>query len=120
MSANPNPSPSQRLNIFVSLINRLRLVVRLLRDPRVPLFLKFIPFASLIYVILPLDVIPDVIPVLGQLDDLGVVALAIEGFIMMSPQDVVAEHRADIESGTKRAPEDTVIDGEWHRVNRNR
>src|SRR5438874_2082894 len=98
MSSNPNPSPSQRLNIFVSMVNRLRLVVRLLRDPRVPLYLKFIPFASLIYVVLPIDFIPDVIPVLGQLDDLGVVLLAIEAFFMMAPQDVVAEHRADIEA----------------------
>ena len=120
MSYNPNPPPSQRLNLFVSLINRVRLVVRLLRDSRVPLYLKFIPLASLIYVVLPIDFIPDLIPVLGQLDDLGVFLLAIEAFIMMAPQDVVAEHRADIEAGTKQAPRDTVVDGEWHTVNRDR
>ena len=120
MSSNSNSS-SQRLNIFVSLINRLRLVVRLLRDSRVPLYLKILPFLSLIYLLFPLDFIPDLIPALGQVDDLGAIVLAVEAFIMMSPQDVVQEHKAEIETGSKRASRgDTVIDGEWRTVNRDR
>jgi uncharacterized membrane protein YkvA (DUF1232 family) len=119
MSSNPNPS--QRLNIFVSVLNRIRLVVRLLRDPRVPLYLKAIPFLSLIYIVMPLDFIPDLLPVLGQVDDLGAVLLAVEAFIMMSPQDVVQEHRAEIEaSGERSTRSDTVVDGEWRTVNRDR
>ncbi|MCL4505887.1 MAG: DUF1232 domain-containing protein [Chloroflexi bacterium] len=120
MSSNPNPSPTQRLNLVASVINRLRLVVRLLRDPRVPLYLKLVPFASLLYVVLPIDVVPDVIPLLGQLDDVGIVVLAVEAFIMMSPQHVVQEHLADIEASAQNAADGTVIDGEWHRVNRDR
>ena len=122
MSSNPNPSPSQKLNVVVALVNRLRLVARLFLDPRVPFFLKLVPCASLIYVVMPIDVIPDVIPVLGQLDDLGVVILAVEAFIMMCPQHVVAEHLAAIEAGggqaTRPADKDNVVDGEWHSVHR--
>jgi uncharacterized membrane protein YkvA (DUF1232 family) len=123
MSSDPNPSnssSSQKLNVFVSLVNRLRLLVRLMRDPRVPIYLKFIPFASLLYVLLPIDLIPDLLPVLGQLDDLGIVLLATEAFVMMSPQDVVAQHQADIEARANPSAQDTVIDGEWRRVNHDR
>ena len=121
MSTNPNPA-SQKVNVFASLINRLRLVVRLLRDSRVPLYLKIVPFLSLIYIVFPIDLVPDLVPVLGQVDDLGIFVLAIEAFIMLSPQDVVQEHLADIEAGGtstgKRSSRDSVIDGEWHTVNR--
>jgi uncharacterized membrane protein YkvA (DUF1232 family) len=118
MSSNPNPA-SHKFNVFVSLLNRLRLVVRLLRDPRVPLGLKVVPFLSIIYVLFPLDLIPDLIPALGQVDDLGAVVLAVEAFIMMSPQDIVHQHIADIEAGsTHIPPQDNVVDGEWHRVDR--
>ncbi len=121
MSFDPNSPHTQRVNLIVAMVNRLRLVYRLLRDPRVPLFTKVIPFASLVYVILPVDFVPDVIPVLGQLDDLGVVLLAIETFIFMAPQNVVQEHRNAIEHETKQGVhEDTVVDGEWHTVNRNK
>jgi uncharacterized membrane protein YkvA (DUF1232 family) len=109
------------LNIFVSLVNRVRLVARLLRDPRVPLYLKVLPFTSLLYVLFPLDFIPDLIPALGQVDDLGAILLAVEAFIMMSPQDVVQEHQAEIAGRAHQtAAGDTVIDGEWHKVNRDR
>ena len=123
MSSNPNPSPSQKLNVIVALIKRVRLIARLMLDKRVPIFIKLVPLASLIYVIMPIDLIPDVIPVLGQLDDLGVVILAAQAFIMLSPQDVVAEHMADIDAGggpQSHADADNVVDGEWHTVNRER
>ena len=103
-------------NPLAALVNRLRLVFRLLRDPRVPVYLKVIPFLSLIYVAMPIDLIPDMIPVLGQLDDLGIVALGVEAFIMLSPKYVVAEHMADIASSD--GSQENVVDGEWHTINR--
>lgn len=116
MSSNPNPT-TQKLNVFVSLINRLRLVVRLLADGRVPTYLKIVPFLSLIYIVLPIDLVPDLVPILGQVDDLGIFVLSIEAFIMLSPQDVVREHLDAIESKGSRPAQGEVIDGEWHTVN---
>ena len=116
MSSNPNPA-AQKLNIFVSLINRLRLVVRLLGDARVPIYLKIIPFLSLIYIVMPIDFMPDMVPILGQVDDLGIFVLSIEAFIMLSPQDVVREHLAAIESKGNQSAQGEVIDGDWHTVN---
>lgn len=124
--SNPNATPEQKVNLVVSLINRLRLVARLFMDPRVPIYLKLVPIASIAYALMPIDVIPDLIPVLGQLDDLGVVILAVEAFVMMSPQDVVQEHMAAIErdaSGKRNArgtADETIIDGEWRTVHRDR
>jgi uncharacterized membrane protein YkvA (DUF1232 family) len=115
MSSNPNPA-AQKLNVFVTLINRLRLVVRLLRDARVPIYLKIIPFLSLIYIVMPFDLVPDLVPVLGQLDDLGIFVLSMEAFIMLSPQDVVQEHLAAIKTSGSRPAHDDVVDGEWHTV----
>jgi uncharacterized membrane protein YkvA (DUF1232 family) len=117
MSSNPNPT-TQKLNLFASLINRLRLVLRLLADGRVPFYLKVIPFVSLVYIVMPIDFIPDLAPILGQVDDLGVFVLAVEAFIMLSPQDVVQEHQAAIESKGSPSAKGEVIDGEWHTVNR--
>jgi uncharacterized membrane protein YkvA (DUF1232 family) len=49
---------------------------RYLRDPGVGLWRKLVGVAAVAYVIWPLDLIPDGIPVLGWLDDAGVVAAA--------------------------------------------
>jgi uncharacterized membrane protein YkvA (DUF1232 family) len=72
---------------------RLKLVYRLLLDARVPIYLKLLPFAGLLYLISPLDFIPDVIPILGQMDDLGVIMLSMTMFVKMCPPYLVALHR---------------------------
>ena len=121
--SNPNSTPEQKVNLVMSVINRLRLVARLFMDPRVPFYLKLVPVASIVYALMPIDVIPDVIPVLGQLDDLGVVILAVEAFVMMAPQDVVQEHMKAMEResrGNFSQADETIIDGEWRSVNRDR
>jgi uncharacterized membrane protein YkvA (DUF1232 family) len=55
------------------------LVHRLLRDPRVPLWRKVVLALVLAYLIMPIDLVPDFIPVAGQLDDAILVALALRG-----------------------------------------
>ena len=73
-----------------------RLVWGLLRDRRVPPPQKMILVGIAGYLLMPFDIIPDFIPVLGQLDDLAVVLLALDLFIRTAPKDVVAEHLARI------------------------
>ena len=84
----------------VDLIRRLptyiRLVWALLRDPRIPGQQKLILAGIGAYLVLPLDLIPDFVPVLGQLDDLAVVLLGLDLFIRSAPQDIVDEHLAKI------------------------
>jgi uncharacterized membrane protein YkvA (DUF1232 family) len=84
----------------VDLIRRLptyiRLVWALLRDGRVPAQQKLILVGIGAYLVLPIDLIPDFVPVLGQLDDLAVVLLGLDLFIRSAPEAIVDEHLAKI------------------------
>jgi uncharacterized membrane protein YkvA (DUF1232 family) len=71
------------------MLSQLRLTWRLFRDPRVSPALKAIPLLGLAYAIWPVDLLPDVLPVLGQLDDLAVILLAINAFIQLCPPEVI-------------------------------
>lgn len=66
-----------------------RLVWRMFRSREVPLVLKLLPVAAVVYILSPLDFVPDTIPALGQLDDIGILLLGLKLFIDMSPQQVV-------------------------------
>jgi len=102
-------------SVDFSVIERFRLGWRLLRDPRVPALPKWlIPAGALIYLVSPIDLIPDFILGLGQLDDLSVIAVAVALITLLvrwSPREIVDEHavslglredtrRAYVEAGT--------------------
>ena len=76
-----------------------RLVWGLARDPRVPAPQKLILVVIIGYLLMPIDLIPDFIPVLGQLDDVAVVLLGLDLFIKSAPDDVVDAHLARIAKG---------------------
>lgn len=71
-----------------------RLVARLLRDPRVGLGPKLLLLGTAVYVVVPVDVLPDWLPLIGALDDLTLLALACRGFLALCPEPVLAEHSA--------------------------
>jgi uncharacterized membrane protein YkvA (DUF1232 family) len=107
-----------RPSLLRTLFSHLRLAARLVREPRVGRLVKALPVLAAVYVISPLDLIPDVIPVLGQLDDMGLLLMAIEAFLKVCPEDAVAFHRAAIAEGRTYSPmgeADRVIDAEWRR-----
>lgn len=78
---------------LTQLMRTLQLVWRLMLDPRVPAMPKLIIFVVLAYVISPLDLLPDVIPIVGQIDDAAVLFFGIRFFIEMCPPEIVMEHR---------------------------
>ena len=86
-----------------------------------PGLLKALPLAGLAYVISPIDFIPDVLPLLGQVDDLTLILMAIEAFKRLSPQHVVVHHEAAIAQGRRYEPMVTppkpgeYIDAEFRR-----
>ena len=80
------------IRLFPHLPNFVRLFYRLNRDPRVLFRLKAMMPLTILYILSPLDLIPDTIPFIGQLDDLTLFLLAFYYFIQLSPQHVVQEH----------------------------
>jgi uncharacterized membrane protein YkvA (DUF1232 family) len=108
-----------RFGLLRTLFSELRLALRLLREPRVPLLMKGLPLLAVAYLLSPLDIVPDIVPLLGQIDDLGFVLLALQAFRRLCPSRVVAFHRGAIVDGrryTAMSATDDIIDAEWKRV----
>lgn len=83
---------------FAELSQRVRLVIRLMRDERVSPLLKLMPVASLVYLF-----VPDLAP--GPIDDAAVIWLGGYLFVELCPPDVVEEHIRALNA---------VIDAEFH------
>jgi uncharacterized membrane protein YkvA (DUF1232 family) len=102
-----------------SLLTQARLAFRLLRDPRVPWLLKAIPILAVLYVIWPLDFVPDLLPGLGQLDDIGVLIFALELFVRLCPPAAQAFHKEALarrRAYSPMSPTDDVIEATWRRT----
>src|SRR5215216_2137214 len=80
-----------------------RLSLRLLRDPRAPMAAKLIFGAMVVYMISPIDVVPDWIPVLGQADDLVALMAGLNLFLKACPRWLVEEHE-DALDGRRQVP----------------
>src|SRR3982750_2830240 len=72
--------------------NFVRLLARLLKDAAVPTAEKALFAAAIVYVISPIDLIPDVFPFIGQVDDLYVVALVLLRLVNRSDDSAVRQH----------------------------
>jgi uncharacterized membrane protein YkvA (DUF1232 family) len=70
----------------------LVLVGRLVRDPRVPRRRKLLLVGLIGYLALPFDLVPDFIPVAGQLDDVLVVVLVLRSLIRSGGEPLLREH----------------------------
>jgi uncharacterized membrane protein YkvA (DUF1232 family) len=70
----------------------LKLIVRLLRDPRVAVADRVLFGAVLIYVIAPIDLVPDFLVGLGLVDDLYLMGLAFARLLGRAGRDVLLEH----------------------------
>ena len=72
--------------------NMLKLLGRLIDDARVPIAEKALFAAAIVYVIVPLDFIPDVFPFIGQVDDIYLVALTLLRLLNRTDESVVRQH----------------------------
>ncbi len=85
-------------------------------DPRVPWYVKLAAAAVAAYALSPIDLIPDFIPVLGYLDEVILLPVALILVIRMIPDPLMAEFRAEAqrlaERPTSRAAAAVII-GLW-------
>lgn len=70
----------------------LRLLWGLARDPRVAVVDKLLVVGAAIYIVSPIDVIPDFIPFFGQVDDLYVLVLALQRMVSRAGRPVLRDH----------------------------
>ena len=107
-----------RPSMLKTLVSHVRVSLRLLREPRVPLLLKTLPVLAAAYVVSPLDIVPDVLPIIGQVDDLSIVFIALEAFLRVCPTGAVGYHRAAVAEGRRYGPMPAggdAIDAEFRR-----
>lgn len=99
------------------ILQQIRLAWRLWRDRRVPVLTKLVPLLGLAYVVVPLDLLADPMLGLGQVDDLGVVILALKLFMSLCPKALVAQHKQQLAQGkTAQQPEGDVVDAAYRVV----
>ena len=90
--------------LWLLLRKELALVWALMRDPRAPKAAKLTALLAVFYVLSPIDLVSDFIPVLGWLDDGVVAMLLIQLAMRFLPPDVHAALKAQIERRFGTAP----------------
>ncbi|HWP91912.1 MAG TPA: DUF1232 domain-containing protein [Thermodesulfobacteriota bacterium] len=80
----------------LSIKQNISLYCALYSDPRVPRIAKWLLWIAVSYIVLPFDLIPDFIPVIGHIDDVVIVPLLLGLALWMIPRKVYEEHRRRI------------------------
>lgn len=116
----PSSKPVESIESLGGLVRQIRLGLRLLKDQRVPAWVKIIPVAALVYFLSPIDLMPDMmLPLVGGLDDVAILLLALKAFLDLSPSGIVAEHLEAILGKRRRAtpaqpgPSDQTIEAHY-------
>jgi len=91
-------------NALMFLPNMVKMLGKMMADKRVPITEKALVVGAIVYVISPLDFIPDIFPFIGQVDDIYLVALVLLRMLNHTDEQVVRDHwdgGGDIVSLTK-------------------
>ena len=114
------PQQSHNPDLLSRLVSDLILVIRLMFDRRVSTTAKLIPLILVLYIISPIDLIPDMFVPLGIVDDLTLFVIGLQLFIHSAPRAVVQEYRQGRKKRAKPEPKAiehdhtvTIIDGEY-------
>jgi hypothetical protein len=109
---NPGSPVSPKGGMLQDFFLRIRLILRLMADPRVNFLYKLIPVGSLLYLFFP-DIL------IGPVDDAAVLWAGTSLFVQLCPPHVVEEHLAQLtgrvpaSTGAASAWDENVIEGEW-------
>jgi len=89
--------------IIFHIPNFIKLSLRLLKDKRVPFYLKLLVYGAIAYILLPFDFLPDfLIPFLGFFEDIIIGILCLIALVKGSPPEVVETHVKAIDAENKR------------------
>ena len=91
----PGQSTVERLKAWARSVRRDVFALYLAaRDPRVSGCAKLLALATAAYALSPIDLIPDFIPILGYLDDLVIIPIAIRMTVALIPDPLMADLRS--------------------------
>jgi uncharacterized membrane protein YkvA (DUF1232 family) len=79
-------------NLLLFIPNLVLLCLRLLADPRVPKTEKALVAGAIVYAIVPLDLVPDMLPFIGQVDDTYLIALTLLRLANRTDPSIIREH----------------------------
>jgi uncharacterized membrane protein YkvA (DUF1232 family) len=82
--------------------SKARLTWRLIRDSRVPFWARGLAIVPALYLLSPIDLLPDFIPFAGRLDDALVFAFVSDLMLRVVPDDVMREHVASLTPAQQR------------------
>jgi uncharacterized membrane protein YkvA (DUF1232 family) len=71
---------------MIKLARKIVSTAKALRDPGTPGWAKAMVFFAAFYALMPIDIVPDFIPIIGWLDDLGVLIFAVSLLLKAAPQ----------------------------------
>ena len=91
-SGSGDGQPTELKEYLLLLPRLLKLLYRLARDPRVPARSKATLFMLGAYIASPIELIPDFIPGIGQLDDIAIAAFVLDQMLNRIPENIVREH----------------------------
>ena len=96
-------------------MNRLpALFLRLMLDKRVPLKLKILPLLAIAYLLLPWDFLPDLMPLIGWIDDVVVVIISLGIFFVFGPLSILTRNIAQNSDLDNEQPADgEVVEGKY-------
>src|SRR5262245_16714375 len=83
------------------LMQELAVLAGAARDPRTPWYAKAVAGVIIAYMLSPIDLIPDFIPVIGYLDDVVLIPLGLVVVRRLIPAEVLAEHLASVQAGVR-------------------
>jgi len=79
-------------NLLLFIPNLVLLCGRLIIDPRVPAKERLLVAGAIIYAVIPLDLIPDMLPFVGQIDDAYLISLTLLRLMSNTDPKIVREH----------------------------
>ncbi|WP_252223340.1 MULTISPECIES: DUF1232 domain-containing protein [unclassified Clostridium] len=91
--SNKLPEKTKKFKEYIFLLpDIISLIYRLLKDRRVPIKTKLILSSAIAYITLPTDIIPNNIPFIGAIDEIGVAFFALNNIINDVPMNVIIEN----------------------------
>lgn len=82
-------------------------------DRKIPIKYKLLPALGLAYVILPFDIVPDMLPILGFLDDIIILVGTIIIFMIFGPLRKLSDTMKNSKTKENRQKETDIVEGEY-------